>query len=628
MVALGSRDHRRASVELDNARHAGADRVAKYARPAASYGARSQRRSSTAPSRPRPATTRSSPSSIATARSSASASRPASTPAITGNTDKLVFAIDGAVAKARTGAFFANNPAPLTSRTIQFISQSTITQREVESNPNITDPNSTAPRPGLRRAGRHQGGHFPPASPITPQVDLFAHRAHQPRQHHPPRRRPASRAPPTTSPLHEPVQRRPAFVPAGQDIRADSYGDRPPRVRLDPALDHGQSRGIATLPGGIPLLRRTATLVGGIGVFFPGKTGFATEENSQPQHDLRPDEARPLAGGGVHRLRRRRRQRAGARLRRRRPAAASRALPGFDLPVRPDRPGRHHARHLRPRRHRRARRTSSQLRPANLGVGQGDANSGVDQPVDAGGDTLLAGQPRPRGLARHAARRRRHHRRRGARRSSSTASRGEQTRAAIRLPLDSTHADGLRRHRPATANILGLYRMPDATVFSIDVAVAKARNVAYYADPAQLQPHRPDPRRAAGTSRSPTARSATWPSRASREASTARRPAPFSILNDGGIDPRTGLHSRPAAAGVGVPERPGLRRLQPRHELPRPDQLANQNGIVFFPGSAAACYANGGALIGGFGVSGDGVDQDDVVTGRRHQRASNRRRSI
>ena len=37
-------------------------------------------------------------------------------------------------------------------------------------------------------------------------------------------------------------------------------------------------------------------------------------------------------------------------------------------------------------------------------------------------------------------------------------------------------------------NILGLYRMPDATYFSIDVAVAKARNVAYYANPSQLQP--------------------------------------------------------------------------------------------------------------------------------------------
>ncbi len=44
--------------------------------------------------------------------------------------------------------------------------------------------------------------------------------------------------------------------------------------------------------------------------------------------------------------------------------------------------------------------------------------------------------------------------------------------------------------------------------------------------------------------------------------------------------------------------------------------LANQNGIVFFPGSAPLYRTIGNytRLIGGFGVSGDGVDQDDVVT--------------
>jgi hypothetical protein len=39
---------------------------------------------------------------------------------------------------------------------------------------------------------------------------------------------------------------------------------------------------------------------------------------------------------------------------------------------------------------------------------------------------------------------------------------------------------------------------------------------------------------------------------------------------------------------------------------------ANQSGIVFFPGSSPL-YRNG-QLIGGLGVSGDGVDQDDYVT--------------
>jgi hypothetical protein len=37
-----------------------------------------------------------------------------------------------------------------------------------------------------------------------------------------------------------------------------------------------------------------------------------------------------------------------------------------------------------------------------------------------------------------------------------------------------------------------------------------------------------------------------------------------------------------------------------------------QNGIVFFPGSMPL-YRNG-QLVGGLGVSGDGVEQDDLVT--------------
>jgi Haem-degrading len=40
--------------------------------------------------------------------------------------------------------------------------------------------------------------------------------------------------------------------------------------------------------------------------------------------------------------------------------------------------------------------------------------------------------------------------------------------------------------------------------------------------------------------------------------------------------------------------------------------LANQNGIVFFPGSTPLYKTQ--SLVGGFGISGDGVDQDDVVT--------------
>jgi hypothetical protein len=43
-----------------------------------------------------------------------------------------------------------------------------------------------------------------------------------------------------------------------------------------------------------------------------------------------------------------------------------------------------------------------------------------------------------------------------------------------------------------------------------------------------------------------------------------------------------------------------------------PNNLGNQSGIVFFPGSIGIYSA--GTLVGGLGVSGDGVEQDDLVT--------------
>jgi hypothetical protein len=84
------------------------------------------------------------------------------------STADLVFKVDGAVAKARTGAFFGNNEAPLTSRTIRNISQTTLTQSEIESNPN--DPNRRGPGfVGIVGVG----GHFLPGVTNVPHVDLF-----------------------------------------------------------------------------------------------------------------------------------------------------------------------------------------------------------------------------------------------------------------------------------------------------------------------------------------------------------------------------------------------------------------------------------------------------------------------
>src|SRR5207253_5871814 len=97
-------------------------------------------------------------------------------PTLLGNAALKTFAVDGAMALARTAAFFANDSGggtPLTSRTIQDISQTTMTQAEIQSNPDILDPNSPLRGPGFV-APLGIAGHFPPNVPFTPQVDLFA----------------------------------------------------------------------------------------------------------------------------------------------------------------------------------------------------------------------------------------------------------------------------------------------------------------------------------------------------------------------------------------------------------------------------------------------------------------------
>src|SRR5262249_15029212 len=52
-----------------------------------------------------------------------------------------------------------------------------------------------------------------------------------------------------------------------------------------------------------------------------------------------------------------------------------------------------------------------------------------------------------------------------------------KTRAAIRLPA-GVKTKMVIAVADKAGNVLGLYRMPDSTIFSIDVAVAKARNTA------------------------------------------------------------------------------------------------------------------------------------------------------
>ncbi|MFM7515815.1 MAG: dockerin type I domain-containing protein, partial [Pirellula sp.] len=213
-----------------------------------------------------------------------------------GRPQDLVFAIDGAVAKARTAAFFSNTEAPLTSRTIRFISQSTMTQRVVESNPNITDINSPLRGPGFV-APIGVGGHFPPEVRNTPLVDLLQieHQSRDSSIHPGPDGIKGFGGDDIT--LSRRFNVNPAFVAnKAQDymkLFPESYGFQ------SGMFTTAQSRGIATLPGGVPLYRQVdldpdpdkkklfPVLLGGVGVFFPGKDGYATFEQGFKHQDLR-----------------------------------------------------------------------------------------------------------------------------------------------------------------------------------------------------------------------------------------------------------------------------------------------------------------------------------------------------
>jgi len=158
-----------------------------------------------------------------------------------------------------------------------------------------------------------------------------------------------------------------------------------------------------------------------------------------------------------------------------------------------------------------------------------------------------------------------------------------RTRGYIRLPLNS-YARMVIAVADVDGSLLALYRMPDATIFSIDVAVAKSRNVIYFSSN--------DP--------------------------NVKRDLP-------GVPVGTSMTNRSIEFGAEPLYPPGQEQTDPGpffdlfvRDLKNPCSQgfqaanANQSGIVFFPG-ATALY-KGGQIVGGLGVSGDGVEQDDFVT--------------
>jgi uncharacterized protein GlcG (DUF336 family) len=150
------------------------------------------------------------------------------------------------------------------------------------------------------------------------------------------------------------------------------------------------------------------------------------------------------------------------------------------------------------------------------------------------------------------------------------------TRAVIRLPEGSRTRDVIAV-ADLNGNLLALYRMQDATMFSVDVAVAKARNAIYFST-------------ASGELAGVPAGTAV----ATRTVGFGAQPFYPPGINGSALGPFVNLYQYDVA-------NPCTQGHQPKN--------ANQNGVTFFPGGVPL-FVNG-KLVGGLGVSGDGVDQDD-----------------
>jgi len=158
------------------------------------------------------------------------------------------------------------------------------------------------------------------------------------------------------------------------------------------------------------------------------------------------------------------------------------------------------------------------------------------------------------------------------------------TRAAIRLPLGS-RARMVIAVADLDGTIIGLRRMQDSTVFSIDVAASKARNMVYFNSAN---------RTAADLNGVPMGTAVT-----SRTISFGAQPLYPPGIDGSSAGPFFNLYTMDLTNPCTQGFQGGAAN-------------SNKSGIVFFPGSAGL-FRNG-ALVGGLGVSGDGVDQDDYVT--------------
>jgi uncharacterized protein GlcG (DUF336 family) len=210
-----------------------------------------------------------------------------------------------------------------------------------------------------------------------------------------------------------------------------------------------------------------------------------------------------------------------------------------------------------------------------------------------------------------------------------------RARAQIRRPLDS-RAQVTISVVDTHGEVLGIVRSPDAPIFGTDVSLQKARTAAFFSNAraaADLEGNSdPDVRMFVQAARNFFGDPAAFTGRfafGNRSIGNIARP----YFPDGELGRPPGPLSRPIAEfnpfSTGLQSALvegnvkthvgfilGANADTPMRCTSTPDAVAGQNrlenGIQIFPGSVPVY--RGSSLVGGIGVSGDGIDQDDMIS--------------
>ena len=211
-----------------------------------------------------------------------------------------------------------------------------------------------------------------------------------------------------------------------------------------------------------------------------------------------------------------------------------------------------------------------------------------------------------------------------------------RARAQIRRPLDS-RAQVSVSVVDTRGVILGIVRAPDAPIFGIDVSLQKARTAAFFsnanagaellADPSSdvrgfvpaVRTFLKDPNALTGTFAFADRSGGNLSRPYFPDGEVGRPHGPLSRPIEDFNPFSTGLQSALVLSNIveHVQYVAGASGSDTDQRCTKiPDVIAGQNrlqnGIQIFPGSVP--IYRGGVLVGGIGVSGDGIDQDDMIS--------------